>query len=85
MLRSMSMNEYPISDLGAAAYLVTIGSNLIRLDRENPRRIQFVFEHSHDLERAVEDYWNGSARVAPLSLQQSQKTLKSRIYADQSR
>ena len=76
-------NEYPISDLGAAAYLVTIGQSIMRMDRTNPRRVLFVFRHVPGIEQAVEQYWNRTARVDPLGLQISQKTLKSRIYADQ--
>lgn len=77
-------DEYPISDLGTAAYLLTIGNTLSRLDRTNPRRVLFIFERAQGIEEKVEQYWNGTARVAPLALQTSQKTLKARLYADHS-
>ena len=77
------MNEYETSDLGTASYLLTIGHQLLTLNRVNPRRALFIFERTSDIERTVEDFWNGTARVAPLALLQSQKTLKSRIYASE--
>jgi hypothetical protein len=76
-------DEYAVSDLGVASYLLTGGKTLLRLDRANPRRIQFVFKRTQEIERDVEQYWNGAARVAPLALQLCQKALKARIYSNQ--
>ncbi len=76
-------NEYNLSDLGSAAYLLAIGQRLLRLDYSNPKRVQFIFEYTPEVEEKVRQYWDGTARVAPLSLQTSQKTLKARIYANQ--
>jgi hypothetical protein len=76
-------NEYPVSDLGSAAYLLTIGKKLIRLERSNPRRIVFCFERNGDIEKEVQMYLDGTARVPPLALLANQKTLKAYIFGNQ--
>jgi len=79
------MIDYATSDLGSAAYLLTIGKKLIRLDRTDPHRILFCFEHDPAIEREVQAYLDGTVRVPPLTLLAHQKTLKTYIFAPQHR
>ena len=76
-------NEYATNDLGNAAYLVASGEQLIRADFDNPKRVIFYFKNTSRVQKAVEEFWSGNARVEPLHLLQSQKLLKQRIYSHQ--
>ena len=71
---------YATSDLGLAAYLHALGHRLEKLDRVDPRRVQFCFEASEELAEVVDKYWKGTARVQPLELLTSQRVLKHRLY-----
>lgn len=75
------MNDYAISDLGSAAYLIAVGEQLLRTDHGDPKRVVFYFRNTPAVHKAVEEFWNGNARVEPLHLLQAQKLLKQRIYA----
>lgn len=79
------MHEYEISDLGLATTLCCLGYTIKKLDRSNPKRVIFVFDNQKlGFEAAINDYWNGSLRLPPLTLFTHQKQLKQRLYANQS-
>jgi len=44
-------------DLGCSAALISAGFELISLDRENPRKVQFIFRREGGIEKVVNDYW----------------------------
>lgn len=79
----MVEHEYPLTDLSSASYLIASGEEPLHLDFSNPKRVIFYFQNTPEVRRAVEDFWNGKARVEPLHLLQTQKLLKQRIYAHQ--
>lgn len=56
---------------------------LLSIDRTNPNRALFIFEHSSDLERMVEDYWRGSLKVEPQAYFNNLKVLKGRLYSEE--
>ena len=60
-------------------------SRPVRALARDPKRVVFCFRDTPQLRRTIEDFWNGSARVEPLHLLQTQRLLKQRIYAHQSR
>ncbi len=72
-----------VSDLGLASYLQCSGFSALKLDRTNPRRVVFCFERGDAIEKVARGYWERTARVDPLSLLLSHKTLKQRIYNEQ--
>lgn len=69
------------SDLGLAASLSAYGFPVIELDRSNPRRIEFVFENSQSLQAAVSSFWKKDLMVPGVTLMESIKQLKSRMYS----
>lgn len=71
---------YQTSDLGLAAALLTFGSILLDINKENPRRAVFEFSVSVELEDIIALYWNGELKVSALRLNENTKLLKSRIY-----
>jgi len=79
------MIEYATSDIACASYAVAVGQEVLRMDFRDPKRVVFCFHDTPQLRRAIENFWNGSARVEPLHLLQTQRLLKQRIYAHQPR
>ena len=71
---------YTTSDLGCITALVSSGLHIQSLDKSNPKRVVFVFDHSMKLLELVDSYWNGSLNVDAKTFFETQKWLKSRIY-----
>ena len=69
-------------DLGLATALQTLDYKLLKLDKTNPKKARFVFEHGKGIEKAMLDYWNGKLKLSALALFNNQKMLKNRIYSD---
>lgn len=69
-------------DLGCAAALVTLGYQVFELDKQDPKKIRFMFGRSPQLANAVESYWLNELPVDALSMFESMKKLKNRIYSE---
>ncbi|PIS14559.1 hypothetical protein COT64_02010 [Candidatus Shapirobacteria bacterium CG09_land_8_20_14_0_10_39_12] len=68
-------------DLGCSAALVTEGFELVSLERDNPKKVKFIFLQSKNLEKCVNDYFAGRLLVSARSLFDNTKMLKNRIYS----
>lgn len=77
----MSKN-FSTHDLGLATVLLTLGYDLVKLDKTNPKKVRFVFEEDKKIERVMVDYWKDKIKLPALSLFNNQKVLKNRIYTD---
>jgi len=78
----MNQNEFSSFDLGLATVLITLGYELLELDKSNPKKIRFVFKREKNIERVMDDYFNNEIKLPALSLFNNQKSLKNRIYSD---
>ena len=67
------------SDLALAA-VVSLYFPIVIVDKENPRKAQFVFNRSKNLRELVDNYWNGKLLVEPRKYFDSIKALKARLY-----
>ncbi|MBI2550893.1 hypothetical protein HYV73_00925 [Candidatus Uhrbacteria bacterium] len=74
-------DHYSTYDLGQSAALVSLGFQIVAFDKSNPRKIQFVFQRSAELDKAVEAYWDDQLQVRARSMFDSVKMLKNRIYS----
>lgn len=77
----MNQNELSSFDLGLATVLVTLGYELLKLDKSNPRKVRFVFKKAKNIEQATDDYFNNKIKLPALNLFNNQKNLKNRIYS----
>jgi len=68
-------------DLGCSAALVTEGFQLASLIRDNPKKVQFIFLRTKNIEKCVDDYFAGRLLVSARSLFDNTKMLKNRIYS----
>lgn len=75
--------EYEVSDLGLASALSCLGFRIKTLNRDNPRRVIFLFEgEQKGIDKAVNDFWEGTLKLPASSLFLHQKSLKQRLYAN---
>ncbi len=68
-------------DLGCSAALVSVGFDLISLDKQNPRKVLFIFRKTVDIEKTTNDYFSGRLEVSARILFDNIKMLKNRIYS----
>jgi len=75
-------NFYPISDLKLAATLRYCGYKVDHLDRNNRKRVNFMFKNSKEIENDIKAYHEGELLVDPLLCSIYEKELKNRLYSD---
>jgi len=73
--------EFLTFDLGLASALVTFGYKLLKLDKGNPRKVQFIFRREVDIEKVADDYWADCLEVKARAFFDNVKMLKNRIYS----
>ncbi len=74
----MKNEKFETSDLAFAAFLFCRGINLLRIDRQNPRRCLFIFD-SPKLE-LISEWQGGSAVVNAMGFYNAYCELKARIF-----
>lgn len=70
------------SDLALAA-VVSLYFPIVVIDKQDPRKAQFVFNRSKNLNELVDRYWNKQLQVEPRAYWESIKALKARLYANE--
>ena len=78
----MNQNEFSTFDLGLSSVLVTLGYELLELDKSNPKKVRFVFKREKNIEQVMSDYFNDKVKLPAQTLFNNQKNLKNRIYSD---
>jgi hypothetical protein len=69
-------------DLGASAALVSVGFELVSLDKSNPKKVRFVFRREPGTENVVDEYWADRLEVKARTFFDNVKMLKNRIYSE---
>jgi len=76
---------YETSDLSLATTLLCYGFKLIRTDKDNPKRVIFVFDDGdglYSIKTVVDGYFAKQTSVEPSYFFSQIKFLKSKIYAN---
>jgi hypothetical protein len=68
-------------DIGLVAALSTLHFELLSLNRDNPRKIGFIFTRTPELEQATQEYFAGRLVVDARSFFENTKMLKNRIFS----
>lgn len=77
-----STTEYWMtSDLGVCAALLSVGKELVDLDRSQGRKVQFLFAKEPDLEQVVQEFWADRLVVNARTYFDNLKAIKSRLYS----
>lgn len=75
-------NYYYTYDLGCAAALVSIGFELISLDKQNIRKVLLIIKRKKGIEKAIEEYWANKLMVYARSMVENTKMIKNRIFSE---
>ena len=70
-------------DLGCAAALITANFELFSMDRENPRKVKFIFRRESGIEKVADDYWSDRLEQKSRSFWDNMKNLKNRLYSNE--
>jgi len=81
MKNIITQDEFSTFDLGLASVLVTLGYELLGLDRSNPKKVRFIFKREKNIEGVMSDYFNDKIKLPAQTLFNNQKNLKNRIYS----
>jgi len=73
---------YRTTDLALAA-AVSMFVPIEDINRQNPRRVEFIFERNSKLEKLLKRYWNNQLEVEPKKYFNQLKILKSRLYGQE--
>jgi hypothetical protein len=68
-------------DIGLSSALTTLHYELLTLNRDNPRKIGFVFVRTPELEQTAQEYFAGRLMLDARSFFENIKMLKNRIYS----
>ena len=69
-------------DLACSAALISVGFELVSLEKSNPHKVQFIFRREPGIEKVVDDYWANRLKLKARSFADNNKMLKNRIYSD---
>ena len=50
------------------------------VDSQNPRRAEFLFKRSQELDELIEKYWRGELRIDPRAYFDALRSIKARLY-----
>ena len=78
---NQQLQQYRSYDLGLASALVQVGFALIELDRSSPKKIEFIFAKTPELEETIKRFWSGKLLVDAQGYFESIRTVKNRIYS----
>jgi hypothetical protein len=74
--------EFRTSEISLAATLVAFGYPLDFLERTDSSKVFFVFKRDSQLDEIIQRFWSRNLTVEPLTLFESQRYLKSRIFGE---
>jgi len=80
--RPKSSESFLTYDMSLAAVLVLLKYDLVYIDKENPKKVAFVFARQKDIDQDVDKFWNDNIKVKARSYFDTLKMLKNRIYSD---
>jgi Domain of unknown function (DUF5659) len=74
--------QYGTVDFYFAATLLSLGMELVEVDRSDPWRARFTFHDDPRRREWTQDYFAGRLRLDPLVLFHSSRALKRAVYRD---
>ncbi len=67
----------------ALAVIISLFFPVNQINKENPRKVIFIFVKNSKLENVITRYWNKELRVEPRQYFDQLKVLKARIYSNE--
>jgi len=69
-------------DMGLSAALISVGFSLVSLDRENLRKVQFVFRRGDGIDETADAYWADTLQLKARTYFDTIKMLKNRLHSE---
>ncbi|GAG02866.1 unnamed protein product [marine sediment metagenome] len=76
----MGKDSYETTDIAQAAFLFASGTNLLSIDRSNPRRCVFIFDSPNP--ELISKWQEGKATTNALAFYNAYQALKARLFRD---
>lgn len=80
--RKVGSSYFETSDMGLAATLTASGFILARVNKDNPRRVVFLFANTPQLQQQVTRFWSGELKLSATVLLEHIRIIKARIYGE---
>ena len=81
-LKNLKQSEQFLTyDIGLSAALITLGYELIDLEKSNIKKVQFIFIRDTGIDNAINNYWNGDLQLDARTLFDNLKRVKNQIYS----
>jgi len=74
-------NYFFTYDLGCTASLISSGYELLSLNKQNPKKVLFIFKRKNGIDEAVNNYFGDKLKVNARTLIDNIKMIKNRIYS----
>ncbi len=78
-MNTVQQEYFSTSDLALASVL-SLWFAVEGVDRQNPKRSQFLFARNEQVEEKVRAYWHGELKVEPQQFFNQIRVLKTRLY-----
>lgn len=75
-------NLFYTYDMGVSAALISVGFELVSMDKENPRKALFIFKREVGIENIVDSYWANRLEVKSRTFFDNLKMIKNRLHSD---
>jgi len=76
------IKEIKLHDFYQSCILKTAGFSIIRLERNNSKFVEFVFDDSRsEAESVLKEYWNRNLKLQARDLVENISELKTRIFS----
>ena len=83
MSKKLKENDfYRTADL-ALSGVIFLFYPLEAIDKQNPRKAQFLFKRDAGLDELIESYWRGELRVDPQAYFNALRQVKARLYGEE--
>jgi len=76
-----SKEYFQTSDLGLATALCCRSYELLSLDKQDPRKVSFIFKREFGIEDDADAYWSNELETKARAYFDNLRTLKNRIYS----
>ena len=73
---------YKTADLALTA-VVFLFYPLEAINKQNPRKAQFLFKQDAELDELIEKYWKGELKVEPQAYFNALRVIKARLYGEE--
>ncbi len=76
-----SASQFVSSDLSLVT-AISLFHPFETIDRQNPRKAQFIFIRNNQLDELIEQYWKKELRIEPRAYFDQLKAIKTQLYSN---